>query len=161
MSRRAQDFLDPDLNMRIFPDMQDMFPGLTGFVYAIRADGFGVSKIGFATNLPDRLMHLQSGSWVPLSFGAVFCLYGAEPSIIEKIAHQIAAKRAKRLKGEWFALKPEDAAEVIFDAVDLNESVARSYAECWRFSIQSAAQNDDCDEDRRRRQLRRKLGIDD
>ena len=91
-----------------------------GSIYFANAAGSGLTKIGFATNVKDRLYALNVGSPVLVKMvGRIPATRGAE-----KALHAVLA--AHRVKGEWY---PETFAFGVYD--DLGEIVADVGVSQW------------------------------
>ena len=158
LCRDATDFLFPHLpECMVTPNI---IPDLTGFVYVIKPDDFDVVKIGSAMCVGTRLATLQIGSWVNLSAYAAAGVYHKRPIIVEREAHLIAERKFKRLRGEWFQAKPQEAVEVILEAADKVGAVVKSTAGGFRDSIVEHKQTIAALEQDRLAKLRRKLGMD-
>jgi hypothetical protein len=87
------------------PDMRRKGPKV-GTVYFIGPEQ-GPVKIGFTTNVPQRLARLQAGS--PVALTVLAQIDGAQP-FDERLLHM--EYRAHRLHGEWFERCPEIEAEI-------------------------------------------------
>jgi len=78
-------------------------PESRGFVYLIRAET-GVFKIGKATNVARRMANL--GHLSPVALELVHTISAFNALAAESDLHR--RFRARRVRGEWFALTPED-----------------------------------------------------
>lgn len=164
------ELLRRDVHDFLYPHLSDAYavpsinPELQGFVYIISPQGYDVVKIGHATHVSPRLQSLQVGCWATLVAEAAVGVYNELPEKLELAAHIHAEKKFKRLNGEWFEAKPQEALEVVLEAADelgiLVKSVAQGFRDCEAQHKQSATEAFLQAEEARRAILRRKLGID-
>lgn len=152
----------------MFQAIPDCFADLMGFVYVISPIEGKVAKIGYCRDhLCSRLSTLQTGVWAELEMYAAVGIYGPLARTVEKVAHQLAPKRAKRLRGEWFEMEPGEALEVIVEAAEKAGATSRSVSQCWWHGVTRLVERSEipeidveAEEAERRRVLRKKLGMD-
>jgi len=160
-------FLNPATHY-MFEAIPEAFGHLDGFVYVICPPEGRPVKIGkTASCLKYRLSDLQMGNWTQISYGAAVGIYEASIDGVEKVAHQLAAKKFKRLRGEWFDASAEEALEVVLEAAERAGATVRSPDQAYSDGLFHAmAYSDECRKgeeqlhEERRAILRRKLGMD-
>jgi hypothetical protein len=80
---------------------------MVGFVYVIHAQGCGLFKIGWAKDPAKRIRDLQTASPDALE------LVGSRPGTLRDEADLHRRFRPLRIRGEWFALAPEDVQAIL------------------------------------------------
>lgn len=85
------------------------------YVYVIGAED-GPQKIGVANDPQSRRAMLQTGNPSLLGVAAAVPVARRHALAVEKQAHRIL--KSKRIRGEWFNVSPEEAADAIRLAVD-------------------------------------------
>jgi hypothetical protein len=90
-------------------------------IYAVIPLGTeGITKVGVASDLKDRLRGLQTCSHVKLHVAACGYVSSRDRAMrIEAKAHQILKEGDRLIRGEWFRTTPEKAIEVIKFAADV------------------------------------------
>lgn len=78
------------------------------YVYLIGAEN-GLVKIGVAVNVADRLRFLDTAS--PVGLHSIFYFRDDDAKKTEGVLHRQFS--AKRVKGEWFELSPDDIDKII------------------------------------------------
>lgn len=102
-------------------------------VYVIGTSGYGVSKIGVATNPHQRLADLQVAHWEPLYLRAVVWASPEDAGKIENRALGFASEHGVRLKGEWVDLEPAEAIGLLLSSMRRSVACAdtQTMLESW------------------------------
>jgi hypothetical protein len=94
-------------------------------VYVIAAEK--AVNVGYARNVARRLRHLQIGSPADLVVvDQIGLMTRAEAQAVERATHK--ALKDKCVRGEWFAVDPQEALEAIWRCMDNKVYVARNLA---------------------------------
>lgn len=83
----------------------------SSYVYVLKNEITGLTKIGMTNNPKRRLKELDTGNGVPLTY--IFCEFVPGGSIFENKLHQIYANKCTT--GEWFNLTDDDINNVIHE----------------------------------------------
>lgn len=135
---------------------------IPGCVYIIQWSDDGPVKIGWSAYPAGRLQELQTANWAELHLRALIPA-PCKPLIIERKTHQIAANY--RLRGEWFDLSPLEAVTAVMAAAQTVGVTVKRFtdlvAELNELAQQNGRLQTISDNALRRRELRRKLGMED
>lgn len=83
-------------------------------VYIIAPDNHWPCKVGISIWPEKRLMSLQTSVWRPLKvFHCFACTSVAQAKALEKRVHEDLTEASKWLHGEWFDMRPNDAADMV------------------------------------------------
>ena len=90
-------------------------------LYVVCTDSRWPCKIGISVNARKRVMGIQTGVWRPISVHKCFYLPTVnEARALERKVHDTLTIQGKWLHGEWFDMRPEQAADLIeFEAMIL------------------------------------------
>lgn len=86
-----------------------------GFVYIMK-DATGASKVGHSTNLPRRIIDLQTGLWGgvrPIQLVRAIQLPTPAMWAAERYTRRALRKRGLLIRGEWFRTSPAAASRVL------------------------------------------------
>ncbi len=98
-------------------------------VYVICPDNDWPCKVGVSVYAVKRLMQLQTSVWRPLKLGACFWFETvADARKVERKVHQMLSDDNKWLHGEWFDMRPKEAADMVqfaalTEGVECNDDV--------------------------------------
>lgn len=83
-------------------------------VYIIGPDKKWPMKIGISTSPGKRLRAMQTAIWDPLEVHKLYFAHTSdEAREIERAAHEWLHEKDKGLLGEWFSVRPDEAAEAV------------------------------------------------
>lgn len=94
------------------------YAGKEGFVYFITTERVGVVKIGFATDVSQRLYNLQCATFLDLSVFDAFPARFEDEGIIKDLFSPF------RIRGEWFRFH-----DYIYDFIEDAEDYRREFFE--------------------------------
>lgn len=106
-------------------------------LYIVSPDGGWPCKIGISTNARKRLIGLQTSVWKPLK--VTHCYWTAtvhEARALEKAIHARLTEDNMWLHGEWFAMRPNEAKEIVefvslVEGIELNDKVDNPEVISW------------------------------
>lgn len=101
-------------------------------------------KIGWASNVLDRVSQIQVSHWEAVTHHLVFWTMG--PPLARRLeakAHEVLDRASKRIRGEWFSIDIEWAEKVIlFAANDLGIEVFDEVEKNRRATVMLAAKEE-------------------
>lgn len=152
---RASQFRDPNIDHMIARSS-----GVRGYVYVVEPEGHAVCKVGSADFMALRIADLQCGAWATLRCVAAACVVEISPIKLEFAVHRYLKAAERHVRGEWFAVSAQEAAEAIVAVASADKVSICTVAENFFAQCEANEQRvQDC-ENVRRKELRRKLGMD-
>lgn len=83
-------------------------------LYIVTPDNKWPCKIGISVHPEKRIRSLQTSVWRPLSVAHCFACAGVkEAKSLERKVHETLTDMSRWLHGEWFDMRPEEAADIV------------------------------------------------